>query len=66
MLCPSERLRWFVLCIVGGIYEQNSIVKNVHVDNWTAELAIIATNTYQNNHCNQTVGNNQTQHSREC
>ena len=30
--------------IVGSVYEQNSIVKNVRVDDWTAELAIIASN----------------------
>ena len=30
-----------VSSIVGGINEQNSIVKNVCVDDWTAELAII-------------------------
>ena len=25
-------MRWLVLCIVEGVYAQNSIVKNVHVD----------------------------------
>ena len=39
---PNYRMRWLVLCIVGGVNEQNSIVKNVHVDDWTAERAIIA------------------------
>ena len=35
-----------VACIihVWGRYEQNSIVKNVGVDDWTAKLAIIASN----------------------
>ena len=27
-----------------GVYEQNSIVNSVHVDDWTVELAIIASN----------------------
>ena len=29
----------YVLCIVGSVSEQNSIVKHVCADNWTAELA---------------------------
>ena len=33
-----------VSSIVGVVYEQNSIVKNVLVDDWIAELAIIASN----------------------
>ena len=33
-----------MLCIVGGVCEQNSIMKNVRVDDWTAERAIIASN----------------------
>ena len=37
-------MMWLVLCIVEAVYEQNSIIKNVRVDNWTAELAIIASN----------------------
>ena len=35
---------WLVLCIVGGVYEQNSIMEKVRVDDWTAELALIASN----------------------
>ena len=35
-------MRLLVLYIVGGVYEQNNIVKNVNVDDWTAELVIIA------------------------
>ena len=30
--------------LLEDVYEQNSIVKNVRVDDWTAELAIIASN----------------------
>ena len=37
-------MRWLVVCIVGGDCEQTSIVKNVRVDDWTAERAIIAGN----------------------
>ena len=37
-------MKWLVLSIVGGLYEQNSVVKNVRVDDWTVELAIIASN----------------------
>ena len=37
-------MRSLVLCIVRGVYEQNSIVKNVHVNGWTTERAIIASN----------------------
>ena len=37
-------MRWLVLCIVGGICEPNSIVQNVRVDDWTAELVVIASN----------------------
>ena len=37
---PNERMRWFV----GGVIEQNSIVKNVRTDDWTAKRAIIASN----------------------
>ena len=37
-------MRWFVLCIVGGVYEQNSTVNSVLVDGWTFKLAIIASN----------------------
>ena len=29
---------------VGGVNEEKSIVKNVHADDWTAELATIASN----------------------
>ena len=35
-------MKWLVLRIVGDFYEQNGIVKKVHVPDWTAELAIIA------------------------
>ena len=31
-----------------GVYEQNSIVNTVHVDDWTGEWAIIASNEYRN------------------
>ena len=31
-----------VLCMVGDVCEQNGIVKNVRVDNWTAKLTVIA------------------------
>ena len=37
-------MRLLVLYIVGGVYEQNNIVKNVNVDDWTAERAIVASN----------------------
>ena len=37
-------MRWFVLCIVGGVYEQNSVVKNVRVDDWTAKRGITVGN----------------------
>ena len=37
-------MRWLVLCIVGGVYEQNSIVKNVYEDDRTAKLSVIALN----------------------
>ena len=33
---------FIVPSIVGGVYEQNSIVNSVHVDDWTVEWAIIA------------------------
>ena len=38
-------MRWLVLCIVEGVYEQNSTVKNVRVDDWTVEKAINASKT---------------------
>ena len=37
-------MRLLVLYIVGGVYVQNNIVKNVNVDDWTAERAIVASN----------------------
>ena len=38
----NTRLLHLVLSsIVGGVNEQNSIVKNVRTDNWKAELSII-------------------------
>ena len=39
-------LKYGLCCIkhCWGVYEQNSIVNNVSVDDWTAELAIIASN----------------------
>ena len=37
-------MRLVVLSIVGCVYEQNNIVKNVPVEDWTAELVIIAIN----------------------
>ena len=37
-------MRWLAICIVGGGRCQNSIVNNVLVDDWTAELATIAIN----------------------
>ena len=37
-------MEWLALCTVGGSNEQNSIVKKVRVDDWTAERAIIASN----------------------
>ena len=37
-------MRWLALCIVGGGRCQNYIVNNVLVDDWMAELAIIASN----------------------
>ena len=33
--------------IVEGVYEQNSIMSSVGVDDWTAERAIIASDVYQ-------------------
>ena len=42
-------MRWLVLCVVQGFYEQNSIVKKIRVDDWTAELAIIAGNPIDSN-----------------
>ena len=33
-----------VLCIVGSVNEQNSIVKHICAHDWTAELAIIVSN----------------------
>ena len=41
-------MRWLVLCIVGGVNGQNSIVKNVHVDDQTDERAVIASNAFGN------------------
>ena len=35
-----------VLCIVGGVNGQSSIVKNFCVDGWTAQRAIIARTDY--------------------
>ena len=29
---PNSKMRWVLLCIVGGVYEENNIVKNVRVD----------------------------------
>ena len=37
---PNKRMRRLVLCIIGGVYEQNSILKNVRVDDWTSERMI--------------------------
>ena len=37
-------MTWLVLCMVGGVYEQSSIVKNVRADDCTVELVIIASN----------------------
>ena len=37
-------MRRLVLCIVGGVYEQIALWRNVHVYDWTAELEIIASN----------------------
>ena len=38
-------MKWFVICIVGGVNEKNGIgKKNVCVDDWTAEGVIIASN----------------------
>ena len=37
-------MRLIVSSIVGGVYEQNSIVKKICADDWTAERAIIASN----------------------
>ena len=34
-------MSFFVSSIVGGVNEQDSIVKNVHADDWIAELEII-------------------------
>ena len=39
-------MKWLVLCIVGSVREQNRIVKNDCVDDWTAELATIASNIF--------------------
>ena len=44
-------MRWLVLYIVWGVYEQNSIVKKIPVDDWMAELAIIANNDAEKNYC---------------
>ena len=38
-----------VLCIVGGVNEQNNIVQNVLVYDWIAKRAIIASNVYNSN-----------------
>ena len=39
-------LKYGLCCIkhCWGVYEQNSIVNSVRVDDWTAELAIIGSN----------------------
>ena len=37
-------MRWLVFCSVGGVCEQNSIMKNVNVDDWTVKLAVIGSN----------------------
>ena len=46
----------FVSSIIGGVNEQNIILKNVRLDDWTPELAIIASIPklqipFQNYHC---------------
>ena len=43
-------MRLLVLYIVGGVYEQNNIMKNVNVDDWTAERAIVAINDGSTDH----------------
>ena len=35
-------ITWLVLCIVGGVYEQDNIVEKCRVDDWTTKTAIIA------------------------
>ena len=35
---------WLVLCVVGGVNRQNSILIRVRADDWTTERAIIASN----------------------
>ena len=37
-------MRLIVSSIVGGVYEQNSTVKKICADDWTAERTIIASN----------------------
>ena len=48
-------MRSFVLGIVGGIYEQNGVVKNVSVDDWTTERTIIASNEFVNSDSMETT-----------
>ena len=37
----------FVSSIIGNVNEQNIIAKNVRLDDWTPELAIIASNGHK-------------------
>ena len=39
-----QEMRWLVLSIVGGVYEQVALRIRVRVDDWTVKRAIIASN----------------------
>ena len=44
LLFSPCKWEWLVLCTIGGGYEQNNIVKNVRVNDWTSQLTITASN----------------------
>ena len=52
---PNQWMRWLVLYIAGGVYEQITLWNNVRVDDWTAELAIVASNETQTQRQTQVI-----------